>query len=240
MFVASANCKPVAKSQMGPWLCEWVSGGERLGKSTTFLPGNAGVWLQKWKAMLHFRAVSLFFKEKRISMISWALDVDTTMICGLFDNIASPATDRTRKTPFWMVPACSFGVRLWLFVWVLFVGSTGEMAQNAIEGFSDSENCCLYAAKPISSNFCEHHNGKAPFATWEWLSAKTRFPFAMLFSYLQTELVQKHPAGRFSARVFSTFFFHTSGMGSSFSMVFTMFFLFHVLFWCLKCCHLQW
>ena len=51
---------------------------------------------------------------------------------------------------------------------------------------------------------------------------------------------QKHPAGRFSARVFSLFFFHTSGMGSSFSMVFTMFFLFHVLFWCLKCCHLQW
>ena len=50
----------------------------------------------------------------------------------------------------------------------------------------------------------------------------------------------KHPAGRFSARVFSLFFFHTSGMGSSFSVVFTMFLLFHVLFWCLKCCHLQW
>ena len=29
-------------------------------------------------------------------------------------------------------------------------------------------------------------------------------------------LQQKHPAGRFSARVFSPFFFHTSGMGSSF------------------------
>ena len=29
-------------------------------------------------------------------------------------------------------------------------------------------------------------------------------------------------------------------MGSSFSVVFAMFFLVHVLFWCLKCCHLQW
>ena len=26
--------------------------------------------------------------------------------------------------------------------------------------------------------------------------------------------MQKHPSGRFSARVFSLFFFHTSGMGS--------------------------
>ena len=56
----------------------------------------------------------------------------------------------------------------------------------------------------------------------------------------ENEEKQKQPAGRFSARVFSLFFFHTSGMGSSFSVVFTMFFLFHVLFWCLTCCHLQW
>ena len=50
----------------------------------------------------------------------------------------------------------------------------------------------------------------------------------------------KHPGGRFSARVFSLFFLDTPGMGSSFSVVFAMFFLVHVLFWCLKCCHLQW
>ena len=36
--------------------------------------------------------------------------------------------------------------------------------------------------------------------------------------------MQIQPAGRFSARVFSLFFFHTSGMGSSFSMVFTIFY----------------
>ena len=64
------------------------------------------------------------------------------------------------------------------------------------------------------------------------------FPLFEKLKYADT--LQKHPAGRFSARVFSLFFFHTSGMGSSFSVVFTMFFLFHVLFWCLKCCHLQW
>ena len=51
---------------------------------------------------------------------------------------------------------------------------------------------------------------------------------------------QKQPGGRFSARVFSLFFLDTPGMGSSFSVVFAMFFLVHVLFWCLKCCHLQW
>ena len=39
-----------------------------------------------------------------------------------------------------------------------------------------------------------------------------------------SDYVYKYPAGRFSARVFSLFFFHTSGMGSSFSVVFTMFF----------------
>ena len=57
---------------------------------------------------------------------------------------------------------------------------------------------------------------------------------------LEENKQQKQPGGRFSARVFSLFFLDTPGMGSSFSVVFAMFFLVHVLFWCLKCCHLQW
>ena len=56
----------------------------------------------------------------------------------------------------------------------------------------------------------------------------------------ENQTYQIHPGGRFSARVFSLFFLDTPGMGASFSVVFAMFFLVHVLFWCLKCCHLQW
>ena len=43
----------------------------------------------------------------------------------------------------------------------------------------------------------------------------------------------------FRACVFTIFLGHAWN-GFIFSVVFAMFFLVHVLFWCLKCCHLQW